>query len=110
MTLHVLEQAILASLAPLFAEAEEKGLWFFHHSPDGHEIWCSPEHLRLEQSRGRLIFAPEHWELRNPSGYMKKLLADAHAIVKEYNDMARRLNFEETIEIISHSSNPADAR
>ena len=79
-------------------------------SVDGEEVWCSPEYLKLEQSRGRLILAPEHWELRNPNGYMKRLLADAHAIVKEYNDMAERLGYEETIAIISHSSNPADAR
>jgi hypothetical protein len=110
MSLHVLDQAIIASLKPLFDEAEAKGLWFFHHSLDGEEVWCSPEYLKLEQSRGRLILAPEHWELRNPNGYMKRLLADAHAIVKEYNEMAHRLGYEETIEIISHSSNPADAR
>lgn len=93
----------------MFHEAKDKGLWFFHHAPDGEEIWCSPQFLELEQSRGRLILAPEHWELRSPVGYMKKLLAQAHALVKEYNEMARRLKFEETIEIVSHSTNPADA-
>ena len=110
MSIHILDQAILASLKHLFEEAEAKGLWFFHHSIDHEELWCSPEFLRLEQSRGRLILAPEHWELRDPSGYMKKLLRDSHALVNEYNDMARRLKLEETIEIISHSTNAADAR
>lgn len=69
----------------------------------------SPAYLRMEQARGRFILAPEHWELRSPAGYMKKLLAQAHTLVNEYNDMARRLKFEETIEIVSHSTNPADA-
>ena len=110
MSIHVLDQAIIASLEPLFEQATKSGLWFYHHARDGEEVWCSPQFLRLEQSCGRLILAPEHWELRNPSGYMKKLLADAHALVNEYNDMAKRLKFEETIELISHSSNPADAR
>ncbi len=110
MSVHVLDQAIIASLAPMFEEATSKGLWFFHQSVDGEEIWCSPEYLRLKQSKGELILAPEHWELRNPVGYMKKLIADAHAIVKEYNEMAKRLGFEETLELISHSSNKADAR
>ena len=110
MSVHILDQAIIASLKHLFGEAEEKGLWFFHHSIDHEELWCSPEYLKLEQSRGRLILAPEHWELRSPSGYMKKLLKDAYTLVNEYNEMARRLTLEETIEIISHSSNAADAR
>jgi hypothetical protein len=57
-----------------------------------------------------LILAPEHWELRDPSGYMKKLLKDSQVLVNEYNELARRLKFEETIEITSHSSNAADAR
>ena len=110
MSLHILDQAIIASLAPMFEEAASKGLWFFHHSPDGEEIWCSPEYLRLQQSKGLLIMSPEHWELRNPVGYMKKLIANAHGIVDEYNQMAKRLGFEETLELISHSSNKADAR
>ena len=110
MSVHVLDQAIIASLTPMFAEATSKGLWFFHHSPDGEELWCSPEYLRLQQSKGELIMAPEHWELRNPMGYMKKLIASAQNVVAEYNDMARRLGFEETLELVSHSSNKADAR
>lgn len=109
MSVHILDQAIIASLEPLFTKAKAKGLWFFHHSPDGEEIWCSPEYLRLEQSRGRLMLSPEHWELRNPAGYMKKLLADATIMINEYNEMARRLKFEETLSIESHSTNPADA-
>ena len=110
MSVHVLDQAIIASLAPLFHEAEAKGLWFFHHAPNGEEIWCSPEYLKLQQSRGQLIMAPEHWELRNPIGYMKKLIASAHRIVDEYNELAKMLKFEETLELISHSSNKADER
>jgi len=50
MSVSVQEQAILASLKPLFVEADEKGLWFFHHSHEAGEVWCSPEYLRLEQS------------------------------------------------------------
>lgn len=110
MSVHVLDKAIIVSLAPMFEEARAKGLWFFHHSRDGEEIWCSPDYLQLQQSKGLLLLAPEHWELRNPVGYMKKLIANAHAIVREYNEMAKRLKFEETLEIISHSSNKADAR
>ena len=109
-TTYVLEQVIATSLDPMMEDAENNGLWFYHLSEEGKEIWCSPGFLRREQAEGRLIIAPEHWELRNPAGYMSKLLQDCEAIVEEYNDMARRLRIEETLELISHSSNPADQR
>ncbi|MEM7292316.1 MAG: hypothetical protein AAF420_02815 [Pseudomonadota bacterium] len=109
MTTDVLHHAILTSLEPMFDEAEENKLWFFHHSPDGEEIWCSPQFLRLEQSKGNLVLSPEHWELRNPVGYMKKLISSANAIVDEYNELAGRLGYEETLALESHSKHPADA-
>ncbi|NNC98716.1 MAG: hypothetical protein HKN85_00900 [Gammaproteobacteria bacterium] len=108
--MHILEQVIVASLEPMVHEAEEKGLWFYHLTEDGEEIWCSPGFLQKEQSEGRLVIAPEHWELRNPIGYMAKLANDCQDIVDEYNEMARRLKIEETLELITHSTNPADQR
>ena len=68
MSVSVEMQAILLSLAPLFKEAEEKELWFFHESNEAGEIWCSPEYLRMKQSEGEYVWAPEHWELRSPVG------------------------------------------
>ncbi len=109
MTAQILEQVIVTSLGPMMEQAEAEGLWFFHEDEDGKEIWCSPGFLQNEQRDGRLIIAPEHWELRNPAGYMSKLVRDAGSIVDEYNEMARRLKIEETLELISHSTNPADA-
>ena len=109
MNFDIHHQAILTSLGPMFDKAAQKQLWFFHHSATGEEIWCSPEYLRLEQSKGRLIMSPEHWELRNPVGYLKKLIADATRIVDEYNELATQLGYEETLCLASHSSNPADA-
>ena len=108
--LHILEQVIMTSLEPMYHEAEEHGLWFYHCTETDEEIWCSPGFLHKEQEEGRLIIAPEHWELRDPAGYMSKLVNDCQAIVDEYNAMAKRLNIEETLELISHSTNPADAR
>jgi len=110
MTFDIHHEAILTSLKPMFEKADEEQLWFFHHSPDGEELWCSPPYLRLEQSKGRLIMSPEHWELRNPVGYMKKLIADGRQIVDEYNQLAKQLGYEETLALESHSTNPADAR
>lgn len=110
MIIDIHHQAILTSLGPMFKKAEQEQLWFFHHSPEGEELWYSPEYLRLEQSKGRLIMSPEHWELRNPVGYLKKLIADAKMIVDEYNQLANQLGYEETLALESHSTNPADAR
>ena len=109
MTTDVLHQAIITSLEPMFAEASEKKLWFYHHAPDGQEIWCSPAFLQDEQRKGNLLWAPEHWELRNPVGYMKKLIAEATEIVDEYNNLAERLGYHETLALESHSNHPADA-
>lgn len=108
MSFDVHHQAIIASLQPMFKKAEEEQLWFFHHSQDGEELWCSPPFLRLEHSKGHLLMSPEHWELRNPLGYMKKLIADARAIISEYNELAGQLGYEETLAVESHSTNPAD--
>ena len=65
-TTHILGQVIATSLEPMMEDAEASGLWFYHLSEEGEEIWCSPGFLRREQADGRLIIAPEHWELRDP--------------------------------------------
>jgi hypothetical protein len=70
MSVSVEKHAILMSLQPLFQEAEEKGLWFFHKSDQAGEIWWPPEYLRLKQSEGENIWGPEHWDLRNPFRYL----------------------------------------
>ena len=109
MSIDVHHQAIIASLEPMFERAIAEKLWFFHHPKTGEEIWCSPEYLRLEQSNGRLILSPENWELRNPVGYMKKLIAEVTAKIDEYNHLANKLGYLETLSLESHSTHPADA-
>ena len=94
MSVSVQEQAIIRSLEPLFEEAETKGLWFFHESSEVGEVWCSPEYLKLEQSRGKLIWAPEHWELRSPSGYLKTLRVKAEQLVAEFNELSGRFGLD----------------
>ena len=99
MSVTVEKQAILASLNPLFEEAQSKGLWFFHHSAESGEIWCSPEYLRLKQAKDELVWAPEHWELRSPIGYIKALRKQAEELVREYNGLAKRLGHDEALEL-----------
>ncbi len=91
MSVSVEREAIRLSLQPLFDKAEADGLWFFHESSQVGQVWCSPEYLRLKQAEGEYVWAPEHWELRSPLGYMKSLHTRAEAIVKEHNELAERL-------------------
>lgn len=108
MSQHVMEQAILLALEPLFKKAEAEGLWFYHHSREAGEVWCSPKYLQLCQEKGRYIWAPDNWELRSPLVYMKQLKYRAQELVDEYNEMAERMKLEEKIDLVSVSSNPAD--
>jgi hypothetical protein len=92
-------QAIHLSLEPLFKEAEEKELWFFHESNEVGEIWFSPEYLRHKQSEGEYVWAPEHWELRSPLGYLNSLRTQAEGVVKEFNGLASRLGHEKALKL-----------
>lgn len=91
MSNSVQAQAIIMSLQPFFERAKAESLWFYHHSNESGEVWASPEYLKLMQAKGRMLWAPEHWELRNPMGYMKSLHRQAEALIVEYNEMAERL-------------------
>ncbi len=107
MSVSVEMQAILLSLEPMFKEAEEKQLWFFHESNEAGEVWCSPEYLRLKQSQGEYIWAPEHWELRSPLGYLKSLRTQAEGTVKEFNHLASRLGQDKALKLSEVAASPA---
>ncbi len=106
MSVSVAMQAILLSLESLFKEAEEKELWFFHESGEAGEIWCSPEYLRHKQSEGELVWAPEHWELRSPLGYLNSLRTQADSLVKEFNGLASRLGHEKALKLSEVAGSP----
>ena len=107
MSVSVQEQAIIMSLEPLFEEATAKGLWFFHESSEAGEVWCSPEYLRLQQSQGKLIWAPEHWELRSPTGYIKSLRIKAEQTVSEFNDLSARLGQDKRLSLTETKADEA---
>ncbi|WP_419902449.1 hypothetical protein [Kiloniella sp.] len=99
MSTSVQESAILMSLKALYKDADENNLWFYHQSSGEGEVWCSPQYLRLKQSKGELIWGPEHWELRNPKGYLNNLKHNAESMVDEYNRMAERMKMETRLKI-----------
>lgn len=108
---NVQEQIIIMSLQPLFEQAEAEGLWF-HYEPereDENEVWASPGFLHKEHEQGRLIWAPEHWQLRSPLDYMASLHRKASVLVDEYNEMAERLLMPHVLLIEQQNMSP-DAR
>ncbi len=109
MSVSVEKQAILMSLDPLFQEAEEKGLWFFHKSDQAGEIWCSPEYLRLKQSEDEYVWAPEHWELRNPVRYMDSLRVQAESKILEFNSLASRFGQDKLLRLTEVVGSAKDA-
>jgi hypothetical protein len=109
MSVSVEKQAILMSLDPLFQEAEEKGLWFFHKSDEAGEIWCSPEYLRFKHSEDEYVWAPEHWELRNPVRYMDSLRVQAESKVLEFNSLASRFGQDKLLRLTETVGSAKDA-
>ena len=109
MSVFVEKQAILMSLDPLFQEAEEKGLWFFHKSDEAGEFWCSPEYLRLKQSEDEYVWAPEHWELRNPVRYMDSLRVQAESKILEFNNLASRFGQDKLLKLTEVLGSAKDA-
>lgn len=91
MSNNIQSQVIIMSLQPLFERAEADNQWFYHNSDDAGEVWASPGYLKKEQSEGRLLWSPEHWELRSPIDYMAGLHRKAGALIDEYNEMAELL-------------------
>ncbi len=91
MSHSVQEQVIIMSLKPLFEQAETENRWFYHNSEEAGEVWASPGYLHKEQSEGRLLWPPEHWELRSPIDYMASIHRKAGELIEEYNEMAELL-------------------
>ena len=109
MSNSVQTQAIIMSLQSLFKKAEAENLWFYHNSKEADEVWASPEYLRLMQTKGRLLWSPEHWELRNPVGYMKSLHREAEELIAEYNELAERMQIPTVLLLEKQDMTPAVA-
>lgn len=82
------DQVILKDLQPMFAEAYEKGLWFYSTYQD---MWFSPDELDEAQAEGRFIWGPSNWQLRHPNEKIQELEAIKVNIDKEIGDIRRRM-------------------
>jgi len=104
---NVQHEIIVMSLQPMFEQAEADNLWFYHESEGEGEVWASPGFLRKEQEEGRLLWSPEHWELRSPLDYMASLHRKAGEFIDEYNEMAERLLVPNVLLIEKQDMSPA---
>ncbi len=85
------KEEILQGLAPLFAEAKEKGLWFqgmvFGHD----EIKFSPKELRKYHEKGKYIWSAENWKLINPKDILASLSEDIYQAECAYRNFLERI-------------------
>lgn len=63
---------ILRQLQPLFEQARREGKWFHTFYQD---IWLSPDELEAAHKKGRFLWGPCNWTLRDP----KELVAEAES-------------------------------
>jgi hypothetical protein len=79
---------ILASLEPLFKEAEEKKLWFHCNYQD---MWFSPKELRAAHAEGRLIWGPVNWRLRDPYARLWQIADEVKKLTAEAFELGKRV-------------------
>ncbi len=83
-------EEILASLAPLFAEAERCGLWFHCNYQD---LWFSPKDLRASQAKGNFVWGPVNWKLRDPKELGRKLKDEAVVAKQRLEDFYNNVGY-----------------
>jgi len=79
---------ILASLEPLFEEAERTGKWFYWAHQD---IWFSPAELREQHAKGMFVWGRTNWRLRDPEERARELRAAVTAAQAEYDRFLTRI-------------------
>jgi len=82
------KEHVLAELAPLFAEARAKGLWF-HSSYAG--AWFSPDDLDAAHKAGQFVWGATNWELRDPQEFIDEEMAEMAEIAQGIRDFEARM-------------------
>ena len=67
------KKEILDGLKPLFKEAKEKGLWFYHNGLCTGEIYFSPKELKEQHKEGKFLWGAVNWSLIDPETIAKRL-------------------------------------
>lgn len=85
--------AIDDSLAPLFKEAREKGLWFYSWYA---ELWFSPDELEAANKAGTFRWGAVNWRLRDPAERVNQLRDKIRQAQAELEQFERRLVSRDT--------------
>ncbi len=72
------EAKMRAALLAMAAKAEEEGLWFHHAGLSG-RFWFSPGEIRKKWSKGKFLWGPVNWSLRDPAERLGQLVRDREA-------------------------------
>lgn len=80
--------SIIESLAPMFAEAREKGLWFYSSYVDQ---WFSPDELSKEHADSCFVWGPNNWRLLDPLTGLIELTDKIVALQSKHNEFAQRI-------------------
>ena len=83
---------ILVELAPLFAEAKEKGLWFQGKVFGHDEILFSPKELREYHDKGKYIWGAVNWELVDPTMIGANMIGKIGEANQEYQEFLKRVH------------------
>lgn len=75
-------------MAPLFAQAEASGTWFFCAYQ---QLVFSPQELRDANAAGRFRWGPLNWELRRPEEEHERLHGEVQKAVKELEVFEQRM-------------------
>lgn len=70
------KEAVLAELEPLFKEAAEKDLWFYHQSG----LWMSILELKELHKQNFYIRPASEWKLRCPSEFIQELQEEVYEL------------------------------
>ena len=81
-----------ATMAPLFKEAEEKGLWFY---TSYQALWFSPSELKAEHAKGSFKWGPDNWKLRDPKEMIKAIDSRRRQLNKDKKAILERIENEQ---------------
>ena len=81
------KEAILAELEPLFKEAAEKDLWFYHQSG----LWMSTLELKELHKQNFYIRPASEWTLRSPSEFIQELQEEVYELEGRIQKIKNRI-------------------
>lgn len=84
-------QSACDELDEMFVRARAEGKWFFHGGMHLGPLWFSPDELQAEQEKGRCIFGPVNWSLRDPLERLISLEDAAKNAQREAKDFLKRM-------------------